>query len=229
MAKVGRKPGGEPPKCACGCGEPVVWQRGRGWGKFKHGHHIKLNNPNTGEHMRGDRNPMRNPEIAQKLSGENHWRNRPENANRAEEYRLEQTQKTGERSPYWKGGITKSSRGCLKIRVGDRYVYKHRHIMENHIGRQLDPGEVVHHLNKDVTDNRIENLKLYDSQSEHVILHNKFRKIQLNSEDAPLCACGCGKPTTLSKQYKGTRWNKYIFGHFGNVITSMFKSFNESK
>lgn len=34
----------------------------------------------------------------------------------------------------------------------------HRHIMEEHLGRPLEPAEHVYHLNGDSKDNRIENL-----------------------------------------------------------------------
>lgn len=34
----------------------------------------------------------------------------------------------------------------------------HRHIMEDHLGRQLEPNEHVYHMNGDSRDNRIENL-----------------------------------------------------------------------
>jgi hypothetical protein len=36
----------------------------------------------------------------------------------------------------------------------------HRHIMQEHIGRWLRPGEHVYHLNGDPNDNRIENLAI---------------------------------------------------------------------
>lgn len=44
--------------------------------------------------------------------------------------------------------------------IGDRYVYEHRLIMEIKIGRLLNPGEVVHHINENKMDNRIGNLEL---------------------------------------------------------------------
>ena len=43
---------------------------------------------------------------------------------------------------------------------GIREQLEHRWIMEKNIGRKLSSDEVVHHINKDITDNRLENLEL---------------------------------------------------------------------
>lgn len=47
-------------------------------------------------------------------------------------------------------------------------VREHRLIMENNIGRYLNPLERVHHINRNLIDNRIENLKLYPNNSDHM-------------------------------------------------------------
>jgi hypothetical protein len=63
-------------------------------------------------------------------------------------------------------------------KINGKQVLKHRWIMENHLGRKLNRGEVVHHINGDPHDNRIENLML-TTQSQHMKIEiSKLKRIQ---------------------------------------------------
>lgn len=45
--------------------------------------------------------------------------------------------------------------------------------MERHLGKKLNPQQVVHHINGNFKDHRIENLIVLPNQSEHMKLHIK--------------------------------------------------------
>lgn len=58
------------------------------------------------------------------------------------------------------------------------YVLEHRYVVEQHLGRLLEPHEVVHHINEIKTDNRIGNLYLCTSE-EHIRIHNRCNTFTL--------------------------------------------------
>jgi hypothetical protein len=84
----------------------------------------------------------------------------------------------GEANPAYSGGRHVGANGYVYVLAPDHphancrgYVLEHRLAMESHLGRHLTPVEVVHHANRDTTDNRIENLVLCADQAEHLAIH----------------------------------------------------------
>lgn len=89
----------------------------------------------------------------------------------------------GQKNPAWKGGVTlfkrKGKYSDQSIRYvrcpeafrsmarKDGYVMEHRLIVAMKLGRPLSRSECVHHINHDATDNRIDNLMLFATNSDH--------------------------------------------------------------
>lgn len=82
-----------------------------------------------------------------------------------------------ENSPSWQGGISINNEYAI-VKSPDHpfsnkngYIRRARIIIENYIGRYLTKEEVPHHINEIKTDDRIENLYLFPSNSEHMRYH----------------------------------------------------------
>jgi hypothetical protein len=93
------------------------------------------------------------------------------------------------------------------IQVNGIQVRLHRHLIESKLNRKLGFNEVVHHINGNKHDNRIENLELV-SRSEHMKLHPEILEkwIEKNSYNFDI--------ETIKEMYK-TMSIKKIADHFG--------------
>ena len=80
----------------------------------------------------------------------------------------------------WKGGKTIDRWGYILVKRKKHpyanpngYVRQHRLVMEKHLGRYLLPTEKVHHIDGNKQNNKIKNLELLNSQSEHIKKYHK--------------------------------------------------------
>ena len=76
---------------------------------------------------------------------------------------------------HWKGGLSDHGQGYKMLTSGTyskQFKLHHRFIMEKHLGRTLESNEVVHHINGNKADNRIENLEAM-TRAEHMDHHRK--------------------------------------------------------
>jgi hypothetical protein len=114
------------------------------------------------------------------------------------------------------------SAGYILVYVGKKhhladvrgYAYEHRLIAENKIGRRLNKGELVHHIDGNPQNNNPENLEVVISNAYHFFLHRKGGKVlRIPGEENVIveCKCGCGQKF-LKYDFKN-RNREYISGH----------------
>jgi hypothetical protein len=89
---------------------------------------------------------------------------------------------SGKKHPNWKGGQYTDKDGRVYIYKPEHsysnnkgYIFRSRLIMEEILGRYLNPDETVHHKNQILNDDRPENLELFESKGKHTAYHNRLK------------------------------------------------------
>ena len=123
--------------------------------------------------------------------------------------------------------LTRVKNGYLQFMEDGEWIWVHRRVVELQSGKKIPKGYEVHHINRDKTDNRAENLQIL-SKAEHRAIHSKdkAKKIDKNKYlekiklDAMLNSIIQGKDLLKSKKHsKHFMLAKKIFSKI-NTISS---------
>ena len=79
------------------------------------------------------------------------------------------------------GLIKKELGGYIFINVGATWIAEHRLVSEEKIKRQLTNEEIIHHLDFDKKNNKIENLMVFKNQKAHQKFHLKIRQFGMTN------------------------------------------------
>lgn len=106
------------------------------------------------------------------------------------------------------------------------YIYEHHKIMSEFLGRPLEKGEVVHHIDRNRKNNNITNLILFSSNSEHMKTHYKNGDIELrvDKSDRVCNLCGMKEIEIIDKNH---HWDFDIDGWLCRWCYGVIKYFNE--
>jgi hypothetical protein len=127
----------------------------------------------------------------------------------------------GEKNHQWRGGRVIASNGYVLLKMPGHhladvrgYVYEHRLVAEQVLGRRLKRGEIPHHKNGWKRDNRPENIEVMSSIAEHRFHHRAIgskRRLPGEANRIIQCAYNCGHDLALFDD--SGRPRTFISGH----------------
>jgi hypothetical protein len=121
---------------------------------------------------------------------------------------------TGTNHYNWKGGVSKSADGYVKLKDPSHsradhhgYVLEHVAVAQKALGHDLPEGAIVHHVNEIRDDNRNPNLVICQDKNYHKLLHRRMRAYAAcGHADWYKCAyCGHYDDPSLMKAYAKAR------------------------
>jgi uncharacterized Zn finger protein (UPF0148 family) len=168
-------------KCMCGCGQIVkvgnVFINGHN-SRYHNGFKDRKHSEKTKQKISEARknSPPMSDETKKKISEAGKGRKVSEVTRK----KISIT-KRREKHHNWKGGVMIDSSGRIFIRqMQGGYKAQARIIIEKKLKRVLKSNELVHHINGDPSDDRIDNLIVL-TRSKHISTHNKGRIYSLET------------------------------------------------
>lgn len=173
--------------CECGCGQPTNiikstnnkrGDRQGDFAKFVYGHQNR-GRKQTQAHVAAKRVAMQGHPVSEETKRKISRHHKEAGIHPPVEHQFQPGISRGKReeNSNWKGGVSwVSGYRCIYLPEHPRahpngYVYEHIIIAEATLGRPLRNNEVVHHSDGNKRNNAPENIRVLNSQSEHINLH----------------------------------------------------------
>ena len=80
----------------------------------------------------------------------------------------------GKKNGHWKHGLT--YQGYRRVNINGQRMLIHTVVMEKHLGRKLEKGEGIHHIDLNKLNNNIANLWVYNGSQCHSLSHSSLQK-----------------------------------------------------
>ena len=107
--------------------------------------------------------------------------------------------------------VDSGSWGYVRVRLDDgRIMQEHRYVMEQHLGRQLESWEHVHHEDEDKHNNDLSNLKL---KTKHTHPRDHQDPAAVMSLVCPTCGCDFERTERYVRSKKSLGQTRFYCGN----------------